>query len=639
MTFEELRRQATLEWETLEHSPQPRILIGTATCGLAAGADAVLSTIKEQLAKHQIDANIMQVGCIGLCFAEPMVDIIKPRRPRVTYGNVTPEIATKLVEQYLVNDDPCADLAMGTIGAGRIEGIPEFYELPVLKPQVRMVLRHCGFIDPENINHYIANGGYGGFAKALKMKPEEIIAEMKKSGLRGRGGAGFSTGQKWEFCRNAAGNEKYIICNADEGDPGAFMNRSVLEGDPHAVLEGMLIGAYAIGANMGYIYCRAEYPLALKRLRIAMKQMEQLNLLGDNILGSGFNFHLKVKEGAGAFVCGEETALMASIEGQRGMPRSRPPFPANSGLWGKPTNINNVETWTNAAAIMQEGAEWFARVGTKDSAGSKTFALVGKVERTGLVEVPLGIHLRDIIYGIGGGILNGKEFKAVQTGGPSGGCLGKEYLDSPVDYETLAKAGSIVGSGGMIVLDEETCVVDLARYFLTFTQNESCGKCVPCRVGTRQMLGILERITKGEGKPDDIQQLQRLAETVRDGSLCALGGTAPNPVLTTLRYFPEEYQAHINEKRCPARSCKALVSYYILADKCEGCGICVRNCPADAILGGKRMVHVIKQDACTKCGSCLDVCPPKFGAIVKVSGEKVEVPDEPVPVQAKKKDS
>jgi len=639
MIFDDIRSQAIREWEALQNSQKPRILIGTGTCGLAAGAEAVLEAIKQELAQQSIDATITQVGCIGLCYTEPMVDIIMPNQPRVSYGDVTPEMAKQLIQDYIVNGNPRPDLALGTIGDGRIENIPAFFELPVLKPQVRIVLRNCGFIDPENINQYIANGGYSGFTRALTMKPEQIIAEIKKSGLRGRGGAGFSTGQKWDFCRASPGKEKYIICNADEGDPGAFMNRSVLEGDPHAVLEGMLIGAYAIGATQGYIYCRAEYPLALKRLRVAIKQMEQYDLLGDNILNSGFSFHLKIKEGAGAFVCGEETALMASIEGKRGMPRSRPPFPAVSGLWGKPTNINNVESWISAAFIMQKGADQFAKYGTETSKGTKTFALVGKVERTGLIEVPFGITISDIVYNVGGGILKGKAFKAVQTGGPSGGCLGSDFFDTPVDYDTLAKAGSIVGSGGMIVLDEDTCVVDLARYFLTFVQEESCGKCVPCRVGTRQMLGILEKITKGQANPSDIEQLQKLAETVRDGSLCALGGTAPNPVLTTLRYFRDEYEAHVQDKRCPARSCKELVSYYILPDKCEGCGICIRSCPTEAILGGKRMIHIIDQSKCTKCGSCSDVCPPRFSAVAKVSGEKIEVPKEPVPIPSKKKEA
>jgi len=636
VTFEEIRHQAIEEWETLEHSPKPRILVGAATCGRAAGAEAVLTAIERELAQRNIEAIITQVGCIGLCYIEPLVDIIKPGHPRISYGNVTPEIIPRLIEDYLVNDNPCPDLALGTIGDGRVEDIPSLFELPVLKPQVRIVLHRCGFIDPENINHYIANGGYSGLIRALGMKPEEIIEEVKKSGLRGRGGAGFPTGQKWDFCRRSPGKEKYIICNADEGDPGAFMNRSLLEGDPHSVLEGMLIGAYTIGAGEGYIYCRAEYPLALKRLGIAMRQMEEYGLLGDNILGSDFGFHLKIKEGAGAFVCGEETALMASIEGKRGMPRSRPPFPAQSGLWGKPTNINNVESWANVAAIMQRGAEWYAQYGTEGSKGTKTFSLVGKVERTGLIEVPLGITLREVIFDIGGGIVEGKGFKAVQNGGPSGGCLSSDFLDSPVDYESLTKAGSIMGSGGMIVLDENTCVVDIARYFLSFTQKESCGKCVPCRVGTRQMLGILERITKGEGRPEDMVQLQGLAETVKNGSLCALGGTAPNPVLTTLRYFRSEYEAHIQEKRCPAGVCRELIAYYILPEKCQGCQICLRNCPVEAIVGGKRMIHIVDQSKCVKCGTCLDVCPPRFSAVVKVSGEKIEVPEQPVPVESKK---
>jgi NADH:ubiquinone oxidoreductase subunit F (NADH-binding)/NAD-dependent dihydropyrimidine dehydrogenase PreA subunit len=410
------------------------------------------------------------------------------------------------------------------------------------------------------------------------------------------------------------------------------MDRALLEGDPHAVLEGMLIGAYAIGATEGYIYIRAEYPLAIQRLRIALKQMEGYGLLGENIMASGFNFHIKIKEGAGAFVCGEETALMTSIEGNRGMPRSRPPFPAQSGLWGKPTNINNVETWANVSAILQRGGEWYASYGTKKSKGTKNFSLAGKVTRTGLIEVPMGITLREIIYEIGSGILGGKDFKAVQTGGPSGGCLPASLLDLPVEYESLAEAGSIMGSGGMVVLDEDTCMVDVARYFLTFTQAESCGKCIPCRWGTKQMLDILEDIVNGKGRPGDIDLLLELGEVIKNGSLCALGGTAPNPVLTTIRYFRDEYEAHMLEKRCPALACKALVSYYILSDKCEGCGICARACPAEAIRGGKRMMHVIEQDKCIKCGTCFDVCPPKFSAIARVSGEPVATPTEPVPI-------
>ncbi|HEX77438.1 MAG TPA: NADH-quinone oxidoreductase subunit NuoF [Dehalococcoidia bacterium] len=632
MTFEEIQAQARAEWEALENSPKPRILVGAATCGRAAGAGAVLEAIDSELKRHGIEAEVTQVGCIGLCYAEPLVDVIKPGRPRLCYPHVTPELVAEIIEDYLVRDNPRPDLALGTIGDGGIEGIPKLFELPVLRSQVRIVLRRCGFIDPQNLSHYIATGGYSGLARALKMTPEAIIAEIKDSGLRGRGGAGFPTGQKWDFCRRAPGTEKYIICNADEGDPGAFMNRSLLEGDPHAVLEGMVIGAYAIGASQGYIYIRAEYPLAIERLRLALQQMEEYGFIGDNILGSGFSFHIKIKEGAGAFVCGEETALIASIEGRRGMPRARPPFPAQSGLWGKPTNINNVETWGQVASILQRGADWFASFGTERSKGTKTFALAGKVQRTGLIEVPLGITLKETIYEIGGGIPGGKGFKAVQIGGPSGGCLPASLLDLPVDYESLTEAGSIMGSGGMVVADEDTCMVDLAKFFLTFTQMESCGKCVPCRVGTKQMLDILERIARGEGEEGDIDLLLRLGETVKTGSLCALGGTAPNPVLTTIRYFREEYGAHIKERRCPALVCRNLVTFYILPDKCAGCGICLRACPSQAIRGGKRMVHIIDQDKCLKCGTCLEVCPPRFGAVIKASGEAIELPQEPIPV-------
>jgi NADH-quinone oxidoreductase subunit F len=635
MNFEEIKKQATSQWKAMQANSKLRILIGMGTCGIAAGAEEILKTLREELDENNLPADIIQVGCIGLCYAEPLVEIGKPGRPSIFYGNLTSEIMSEIIRDYLVGDNPRPELALGTRGEGTIEGIPRLFDLPVLKPQVRIALNNCGNIDPADINQYIANGGYDGLSEALKMEQQEVIDEIKRSGLRGRGGAGFSTGLKWQFCHDAPGSQKYIICNADEGDPGAFMDRAVLEGDPHAVLEGMLIGAYAIGASEGYIYIRAEYPLAIQRLQVAIKQMETCGLLGDNIMGSSFSFHLKIKEGAGAFVCGEETALMASIEGARGMPRSRPPFPANSGLWGKPTNINNVETWANVSAIMRKGADWYSGYGTEKSRGTKTFSLVGKVNRTGLIEVPMGISLREIIYGIGGGITGDKDFKAVQTGGPSGGCLPASFLDSPVDYESLAEAGSIVGSGGMVVMDEDTCMVDVARYFLTFTQLESCGKCIQCRWGTRQMLDILEDIVSGKGREGDIDLLLELGEAVKNGSLCALGGTAPNPVLTTIRYFRDEYEAHINEKRCPALACKALVSYYIDAEKCQGCGICARACPAEAIKGGKRLVHVIDQSKCIKCGSCFDACPTKFRAVMKISGETVETPTEPVPVGGK----
>jgi NADH-quinone oxidoreductase subunit F len=632
MSFADIQKRAIAEWDALRHGPIPGILVGAGTCGRAAGAEAVLTEIDRELTQRNIDAIVMQVGCVGLCYTEPLVDIIKPGRPRICYGNVTPEIVAQLIEDYLVKGNPRSDLALGTIGHGVVDGIPNLFELPMLKSQVRIVLHNCGFIDPTNINHYIACGGYSGLVKALDMKPEQIIEEIKRSGLRGRGGAGFPTGRKWEFCRQSPDNEKYIICNADEGDPGAFMNRSLLEGDPHSVLEGMLIGARAIGAREGYIYCREEYPLALERLRIALKKLEEYRLIGDNILDSDFCFHLKIKEGAGAFVCGEETALMASIEGKRGMPRSRPPFPAVSGLWGKPTNINNVETWASVAIIMQKGADWYANYGTEGSKGTKTFSLAGKIERTGLIEVPFGMTMRQIICEIGGGILDGKRFKAVQTGGPSGGCLPSDFLDIPIDYDSLISAGSIMGSGGIVVMDEDTCMVDVARFFLSFVQLESCGKCIPCRWGTKQMLDILEDITNGRGKPDDIEYLQELAQSVKDSSLCGLGQTAPNPVLTSIRYFRDEYRAHIEEKRCPALVCNALISYYIDPEKCQGCMICLRACPAGAIKGGKRVVHVIDQDKCTKCGTCMNVCPPRFNAVIKTSGEKPEIPEEPVPI-------
>jgi len=636
MTFEEMRSQAIAEWEALEHSDKPHILIGSATCGRAAGAGPVLEAIKSTLAQHNLEAVITQVGCIGLCYTEPLVDIVKPGQPRICYHAVTPEIIPQLIEDYIINDNPRPDLALGTIGDGSIEGIPRLFEIPMLKPQVRIALRNCGIIDPEDIKQYIAHGGYSGLVKALGMTPEEVIEEVKRSGLRGRGGAGFPTGLKWEFCRKSPGTTKYLICNADEGDPGAFMDRSLLESDPHSVLEGFLIGAYAIGATDGYIYVRAEYPLAIERLRIALKQMAEHGLLGNNILGSSFSLHIKIKEGAGAFVCGEETALMASIEGKRGMPRPRPPFPAQSGLWGKPTNINNVETWANVSAILQHSGDWYAGYGTEKSKGTKTFALAGKINRTGLIEVPMGITLHEIVYGIGGGIPDNKEFKAVQTGGPSGGCLPASMLDLPVDYESLAQAGAIMGSGGMVVMDEETCMVDVARYFLSFIQAESCGKCVPCRMGTKQMLDILQNVCNGEGRKEDIDLLLDLCGAIKAGSLCALGGTAPNPVLTTLRYFRDEYEAHINEQRCPALACTNLITYYILPDKCQGCGICLRDCPSEAISGGKRLVHIIDQNKCTKCGTCLDVCPDRFSAVIKVSGEELEVPGEPVPVTASK---
>ncbi len=626
IAFEALRENAVAEWETMQRGSLPTVMVGAATCGRAAGALEVLAAVTEVLEEERTGANVIQVGCVGACFAEPIMNIIKPPHPPILYGNLTPEMAAAIAKDYLVRDDCHPELALGTTGDAAVAGIPRLFETPMFSPQVRIVLRHCGLIDPENMNHYVANGGYSGLVRALELRPEDVIAEISKSGLRGRGGAGFPTGLKWDLCRKAPGEEKYVICNADEGDPGAFMNRSLLESDPHSVVEGMLIGAYAIGASKGYVYCRAEKPLAIRRIRTALKQAADNGLAGENILGSGFSFKIEVREGAGAFVCGEETALIASIEGKRAMPYPRPPFPAQAGLWGKPTNINNVETWGNVSAIMQRGSEWYSSFGTEKSKGTKTFALAGKIKRTGLIEVPLGIPLGEIIYGIGGGILDDADFKAVQTGGPSGGCIPADQLNLPVDYESLNRAGSIMGSGGMVVMDQNTCMVDVARFFITFVQSESCGKCVPCRLGTGQMLDILERICGGDGKPEDIALLQDLGEQIKASSLCGLGQTAPNPVLTTLRYFRDEYEEHIQRQRCPGLTCKALVSYQIRPERCRGCGVCLKACAAKAISGVKGEAHTISQTGCTKCGTCLEVCPSKFGAVVLVSGQAMVGP-------------
>jgi NADH-quinone oxidoreductase subunit F len=614
MTFAEIYRKAKAERETLETGDRTLILVGTASCGRAAGADAVLKAINSELERQSIEATITRVGCIGLCYTEPLVTIIKPGKPGVFYGGITPENVPELVESHVVNDTPHGDLALGTMGSGGIAGIPRLFDMPMLKPQVRIALRNCGLVDPEDINHYIAGDGYSGLAKALSMTPEEVIAEIKRSGLRGRGGAGFPTGLKWELCRKALGKTKYLICNADEGDPGAFMDRLLLESDPHTVLEGMLIGAYAIGATEGFIYIRIEYPLAIERLELALSQMKAYRLLGEGILDSGFSFDIKIKRGAGAFVCGEETALMASIEGKRGLPRPRPPFPAQAGLWGRPTNINNVETLANVPAILQKDAGWFAAYGTEKSKGTKTFALAGKIERTGLIEVPMGTTLQEIIHDIGGGIPEGKRFKAVQTGGPSGGCLPASLLELPVDYESLTQAGSIMGSGGMVVMDEDTCMADIARYFLSFTRSESCGKCVPCRLGTKQMLAILEDVISGKGKPGDLELLEDLARSIKVSSLCGLGQTAPNPVMTTLHYFRDEYEEHISEQRCRAAVCKELITYSIIDEKCPGCGLCVRECPVDAItFKGKKKPVIIDETKCTGCGACYKIC--RLGAV------------------------
>jgi NADH-quinone oxidoreductase subunit F len=572
-------------------------------------------------------------GCHGFCEQGP-VAIVEPEG--IFYTHVTLDDVPDIVISHLRDGKPVERLFYKDPVGG--QAIPYHKDVKFYSMQVRIVLRNCGRINPERIGDYLAVGGFKSLEKVLKeMTPEQVRDVIKKSGLRGRGGAGFSTGQKWEFCHNSKADQKYMICNADEGDPGAFMDRSTMEGDPCTVIEGMTIAAYAIGASEGYIYIRAEYPLAVKRVRLALKQCGEKGFLGDNILGTPFSFHVHIKEGAGAFVCGEETALMASIEGKRGFPRSRPPYPAVSGLWGKPSNINNVKSLATVPVIIAKGAEWYAGTGTEKSKGTCVFALTGKIANSGLIEVPMGIKLRHIIYDIGGGIPGGKKFKAVQTGGPSGGCLPESSLDKSVDYESLADAGSMMGSGGMVVMDEDTCMVDVARYFLSFTQAESCGKCVPCRVGTKQMLDVLVRICAGQGRPEDTAFLQKLSEQIKVGSLCALGQTAPNPVLTTLRYFMDEYKVHIEEKRCPAMVCQALIRYYILPDKCMACGICARACPVEAIKGEKRLVHVIDQEKCVKCGTCQEVCPVRFGAVTKVSGKELDLPKEPTPVKERPK--
>jgi NADH-quinone oxidoreductase subunit F len=635
MDFGALRNKAIEEWQTLWSSDKPLILVGLATCGMAAGANAVLKAIEDELARRNIQASIIPVGCIGLCYLEPIVDIVKPGRPRISYSQVTPEKAINLIEDYLVNDNPRPDLALGNFGEDSFAGIPPFFEHQMLKPQVRIAIRNCGHINPEDINHYIVKDGYDGLHRALGMNPEDVIKEVEKSGLRGRGGAGFPTSRKWEEARHSQATPKFVVCNADEGDPGAFMDRSVLEGDPHSVLEGMSIAGYAVGTPNGYIYVRAEYPLAVKRLQIAIEQAKKLGLLGDNVLGTEFSFNVNIMQGAGAFVCGEGSALMYSIEGKRGMPRVRPPRSVASGLWGLPTSLNNVETFANVPPIINNGGDWYAAYGTETSKGTKTFALTGKIGRPGLIEVPMGISLRQIIYEIGGGIPKDKPFKAIQTGGPSGGCLPYSLLDTPVDFETLTKAGSIMGSGGMVVMDEDTCMVDVARYFIEFCRDESCGKCVPCREGLPLMSEILERITRGDGKAEDIQELLDMGETVENGSLCGLGTSAPNPVLSSIQYFRPEWEAHVIEKKCPALVCKALISFYILPEKCSGCGICARACPVEAISGGKRLIHVIDQEKCIKCATCLEKCPERFSAVVKVTGEHITVPKEPIPVGTK----
>ena len=580
-----------------------RVVVGQGSCGVATGARKTAAEFEKQIAAKGLDIPVQVTGCVGTCYLEPIVDVYDDNEELTRYVKVQPDKVEAIVEGHLAGGKPVTEQAIS-------EEDKQFVE-----KQQRVVLRNCGVINPEDIEEYLAVDGYKAIEKVLKeMKPEEVIEEIKVSGLRGRGGAGFPTWFKWNAAKENKGDQKYLVCNADEGDSGAFMDRSVLEGDPHSLLEGMIIGGYAMGATEGVIYCRAEYPLAIKRLEIAMEQAREKGFLGKNIFGSGFDFDIRIKAGAGAFVCGEETALIASLEGERGMPRLKPPFPAAKGYWQKPTDINNVETLANVPWIIYNGGKAFAQFGTEKSSGTKVFALAGKIKKGGLVEVPMGMTIREVIFGIGGGIKNDREFKAVQMGGPSGGCIPASLIDTPVTYEDINKTGAIVGSGGMIVMDEDTCMVDMARYFLNFTRDESCGKCNYCRIGTKRMLEILERITEGKGEDGDIEKLEELANKIKDGSLCGLGQTAPNPVLTTIRYFRNEYEDHIYNKKCTAGSCKALIEYNI-TDACKGCTLCAKNCPVDAISGSVKELHVIDHDKCIKCGKCMDHC--KFNAIVK----------------------
>lgn len=620
--LEERRRAAQERWSRRTQGDLPVIYVGTASCGRAAGALETLQAVRNILADLVIEAQIVEVGCIGPCYLEPLMDVTLPGQPRVSYGNVTPEKAKKILTACLVEGNILPKQAKGHFGEADFTSrtsIQRFFDLPMLKPQVRIILKNCGMIDPEDFDAALAVGSYRGFERALSLGPQRVIAELKEAGLRGRGGAGFPTWKKWEITRAALGNYKYVVCNADEGDPGAFMNRSLLESDPHAVLEGMLIGGLTIGARMGIVYTRVEYPLAVERLRTAVSQIRAAGLLGENILDSGFAFDIRIQEGAGAFVCGEETALIASLEGQRGIPRPRPPFPAEHGYHGQPTLINNTETFGTVPAILREGGAWYRQFGTPTNPGTKTFSLVGKARHTGLIEVPLGMTLRQVVEEIGGSTR--QPIKAVQTGGPLGGCLPADQLDTPITYETMREMESIMGSGGLIVMDEDTCMVDMARFFINFARSESCGNCTPCRNGTRILSDTLERITRGEGEPEDLEVLQRASQTMASTSLCGLGQAAANPVLSSLHNFRDEYETHIQDKLCPPAVCIDLFEYSILAERCTGCDLCRAVCNINAIQGEQHMPHTLDASLCVKCKACVRVCTQR--AII---GVPIETP-------------
>ena len=607
---------------TYESHDLPVVFIGMGTCGLASGANKVKKAIEEELLKLNIDATIVPTGCIGFCAKEVIVDIKLPNKDRISYCEITPRDIPALLQKTIIDKQIFTEKLLATFGKTD-EYVTNINEIPFFSKQQKIVLENCGIINPTSIDEYIAHGGFSAIEKVLDKKTsQEVVNEILNSGIRGRGGGGFPTGKKWNFALAQKSEKKYLICNADEGDPGAFMDRSVLESDPFKLIEGMMIASYAIGASFAYIYCRAEYPLAIERLENAINKCKEYGLIGESILGSSFNLEIKIKKGAGAFVCGEETALIASIEGKRGMPKPRPPFPAVSGLWGKPTIINNVETLSNIPTIINKGSEWYSSIGTENSKGTKVFAISGKVKYSGLAEVPMGITLGEVVFNIGGGIPNNKKFKAVQIGGPSGGCLPMSVMDTPVDYESIKEIGAMMGSGGFVIMDEDTCIVDLAKFFLQFIKNESCGKCVPCREGTTRMLEIIERISNNYGNGDPLDELQRfkgiihlerLAGVIQDTSLCGLGQSAPNPVLSGLKYFREEYEEHLYERKCSAKVCKEILNYTIDPHICNGCGACLRRCATDAIIGVKKEVHTIIQAQCVKCGVCVESC--RFGAI------------------------